>query len=66
MYRVVTTFCDLQDNNHVYYPGDTFPRDGVEVDANRVAYLAGNGNRLGVPVIEEVNEKPKRSKKTDK
>lgn len=62
MYKVVKNFFDLQDNAHVYYAGDTFPREGVKVSAERVTYLAGSGNRLGVPVIEEVKEK--RSKKT--
>lgn len=66
MYRVVTAFADMQDRNRVYAPGDTFPRDGAEVRAERLAYLAGNGNRLGVPVIEAVEEqeKPRRTKKT--
>lgn len=63
MYKVVRFFFDLQDNAHAYNPGDTFPRIGAEVSAERVAYLAGSGNLLGVPVIEEV--KAKRNKKTD-
>lgn len=62
MYKVVTFFYDLQDNARVYHVGDTFPHDGVEVGAERFAYLASNGNKLGVPVIEEVKEK--RSRKT--
>lgn len=65
MYKVVKPFFDLQDNAYAYIPGDEFPRNGVETDAERIAYLAGNGNRLGVPVIEEVKEKPKRNKKTE-
>lgn len=65
MYRVTTAFCDLQDNNHLYSPGDAFPRNGVDVNGERIAYLAGNGNRLGVPVIAEVKEKARR-KKSDK
>ena len=63
MYRVVHKFYDLKDNNHAYSVGDTFPHDGVEVDAERVAELASDKNRLGVQLIEEIAEKPKRARK---
>ena len=63
MYRVIKSFTDLQDNNYAYYVGDTFPRNGVEVGAERIAELASDKNRLGVPLIEEVAEKPKRTRK---
>lgn len=63
MYKVIKSFTDLQDNNHAYSVGDTFPHDGVDVDAERIAELASDKNRLGVPLIEEVVEKPKRTRK---
>lgn len=63
MYRVVHKFYDLQDNNQAYSVGDTFPHNGVEVDAERIAELASDKNRLGVPLIEEIVEKPKRTNK---
>ena len=63
MYRVINRFFDLQDNNHAYSVGDTFPRNGVEVDAERLAELASGKNRLGIPLIEEIVEKPKRTRK---
>ena len=63
MYKVIKSFTDLQDNNYAYYVGDTFPHDGVEVEAERVAELESDKNRLGVPLIEEVAEKPKRTRK---
>ena len=63
MYKVIKSFTDLQDNNYAYYVGDTFPRNGVDVDAERIAELASDKNRLGVPLIEEVVEKPKRTRK---
>ena len=63
MYKVIKSFTDLQDNNYAYYVGDTFPHNGVEVDADRVAELASDKNRLGVPLIEEIVEKPKRVRK---
>ena len=65
MYRVINRFFDLQDNNHASSVGDTFPHNGVEVDAERIAELASDKNRLGVPLIEEIAEKPKRTRKKE-
>ena len=63
MYRVVHKFYDLKDNNHAYCVADTFPHNGVEADAERITELESDKNRLGVPLIEEVAEKPKRTRK---
>ena len=63
MYKVIKYFTDLQDNNYAYSVGDTFPRNGVEVGAERVAELSSDKNLQGVPLIEEVAEKPKRTRK---
>ena len=63
MYKVIKSFTDLQDNNYAYYVGDTFPHNGVEVGAERIAELASDKNRRGIPLIEEVVEKPKRTRK---
>ena len=63
MYKVIKYFTDLQDNNYAYYVGDTFPRNGVEAGAARVAELSSDKNLQGVPLIEEVAEKPKRTRK---
>ena len=63
MYKVIKSFYDLKDNNHAYSVGDTFPHNGVEVEAERIAELASDKNRLGVPLIEEIEEKPKRKRK---
>ena len=65
MYKVIESFTDLQDNNYVYYVGDTFPHNGVEAGAERIAELASDKNRLGVPLIEEIAEKPKRVRKKE-
>ena len=62
MYRVIKAFTDLRAS-HVYSVGDTFPHNGVEVDAERIAELESGNNRIGVPLIEEVVEKPKRTRK---
>ena len=63
MYRVIKSFTDLQDNNYAYYVGDTFPHNGVEVGAERIAELASDKNRRGIPLIEEIAENPKRTRK---
>ena len=63
MYKVIKYFTDLQDNNYAYYVGDTFPRNGVEVGSERIAELSSDKNLQGVPLIEEVVEKPKRTRK---
>ena len=62
MYRVIKSFTDLKAS-HVYYAGDTFPYNGVEVDAERIEELASDKNRMGVPLIEEVAGKQKRARK---
>ena len=63
MYKVIHKFYDLKDNNHAYSVGDTFPHNGVDIDAERIAELASDKNLQGVPLIEEVAEKPKRTRK---
>ena len=63
MYKVIKSFTDLQDNNYAYYVGDAFPRNGVEVGAERIAELSSDKNLQGVPLIEEIVEKPKRTRK---
>ena len=63
MYKVIKSFTDLQDNNYAYYVGDTFPHNGVEAGAERVAELSSDKSLQGVPLIEEVVEKPKRTRK---
>lgn len=57
MYKVVSYFTDLQDANHPYNIGDTYPRNGLTVTAERIAELAGKSNLRGMPLIEEVQEK---------
>jgi hypothetical protein len=59
MYKVIKHFTDLQDKNHPYNVGDTFPRDGLEVKAERLAELAGPNNKQGVPLIQKVEEEKK-------
>lgn len=57
MYKVINYFADLQDKNHPYNVGDTFPRAGLEVTEDRLAELSGSNNKQGKPLIEKVEEK---------
>lgn len=68
MYKVIKFFTDLQDNDHAYSVGDTFPRQGVTASEKRISELAGSNNKQGQPLIELVEEAPakKSTKKTAK
>ena len=63
MYKVIRKFFDLQDNDHMYSEGDIFPRDNIEVSQERIEELLNNTNKMGVSLIEEIEEKPKRGRK---
>ena len=64
MFKVVKRFYDLKDNNHAYYEGDIYPHNKSKVSEKRIAELSSNKNKIGVPLIEEIPEKP--SKKANK
>jgi hypothetical protein len=55
-YRVIEKFTDLQDDGHVYEPGDAFPRNGAKVTPERLEELASNSNRRGFPLIEKSSD----------
>lgn len=57
MYKVLVRFMDLQDENHIYEQGDTFPRNGVKVSAERINELTSCDNKIGCPLIEKVSRK---------
>jgi hypothetical protein len=57
MFKVITAFYDAQDG-HLYNVGDTYPREGAKPTKTRLAELASEKNAAGVPLIEEVKEKP--------
>ena len=62
-YKVIEYFEDLQDNGRPYNVGDVFPVDGNTVTAERLSELASTQNRRRIHLIEEVAEKPKRTRK---
>lgn len=63
MYKVIKLFADLQDNNHEYNVGDIYPRKGLEVKEARIAELSGKDNKQGCPLIEKVEDAPKKATK---
>lgn len=56
IYKVLKTFADLQDNKHLYGPGDLFPRPGVSVSDERIKELSSNNNLMREILIEKVEE----------
>ena len=71
MYKTKVYFTDLKDDNHEYFPGDEYPREGFEVTGERLEELSSDKNRRGCPLIEKVAEEatekvieePKKTKK---
>lgn len=68
MYKVIARFADLQDENHIYEIGDTYPRKGSKPSKERIEELAGDTNKIGIPLIKSEEpkaktEKPKTAKK---
>ena len=55
-YQVIKEFMDLQDKNHIYKAGDTYPREGQEPTEERIAELIGSTNRQKQPLIGAVEE----------
>lgn len=56
MYKVIHSFGDSQDKNHIYQVGDKFPRNGKKVKKERIDELKSSKNKIGVPLITEVGE----------
>lgn len=59
MYKVIRFFRDLQDKNHAYHVGDSFPHDGVKVSEERLVELSTDANRRHMPLIEKVEDEDK-------
>ena len=60
MYKVIRRFYDLQDKGREYCVGDIYPHHHCAVDADRIDELASGKNKMGIPLIEEIPEKPKK------
>jgi hypothetical protein len=65
MYRVIKAFTDLK-KYHRYSVGEKYPYNNEDVNAKRIAELSSNQNKMGVPLIEKVEEpKKKKTKKAE-
>lgn len=62
MYRVLTTFRDLEDG-HLYQAGDTFPHDGRKIPEERIESLVNGRNQANMRLIEATGEFPKAEEK---
>jgi hypothetical protein len=51
-YKVIHSFKDLQDNEHIYKVGDIYPRQGVHADKERINELKTAKNKIGKPLIK--------------
>ena len=47
-------FKDLEDNNHIYKKGDTYPREGLEPIKKRIKELSSEKNKIGKILIQKV------------
>ena len=52
LYKVIHSFKDLQDNEHIYKIGDIYPRKGVQADKERIDELKTAKNKIGKPLIK--------------
>ena len=66
MFKVIAEFYDLQDSGRRYLPGDTFPRQGLTVTADRLEMLASGNNRCGYPLIAKVEDETPAESETTK
>ena len=62
MFKVISLFTDLTDNNHLYKVGDIYPREGLTPSAERIKELSTSTNRRGTALIEEVRAKAETAK----
>ena len=56
-YRVINSFKDLEDNNHIYIKNkDIYPREGLEPTKKRIKELTSTKNKIGKVLIEKIEE----------
>lgn len=56
-YRVINSFKDLEDNNHIYIKDkDIYPREGLEPTKKRIKELTSTKNKIGKVLIKKIEE----------
>lgn len=59
-YEVIFPFKDLEDGNHLYAVGDTFPRKGLTVTPERALELSSGTNKIGKVLIKHIDKQMKK------
>lgn len=54
--KVVNQFQAGEHDNHIYQPGDTYPAEGYEADAERVAFLSELHPRFKKIFLADIQE----------
>nr|DAJ03068.1 MAG TPA: hypothetical protein [Caudoviricetes sp.] len=65
MYRVISPFRDLKNNEHHYDVGDFYPVEGYKPTKARIKELAEGKNPLNRVFIEEIEEAPETGEELD-
>ncbi len=47
---------DLEDNDHIYKKGDTYPRVGLEPSKKRIKELTSIKNKIGEVLIQKIEK----------
>lgn len=56
-YKVIHSFKDLKDNEHVYKEDkDLYPREGLKPTKKRIEELESDKNKIGKPLIKKITE----------
>lgn len=56
-YEAIVDFTDLKDDKKVYKKGDIFPKPAnKKIDEERIGELLSHDNKLGKPIIKEVDD----------
>lgn len=56
-YKVIHSFKDLKDNNHIYHEGkDKYPREGLKPTKKRIDELTSTKNKIGKVLIEKIEQ----------
>lgn len=56
-YKVICSFKDLEDNEHIYVANkDIYPREGLEPTKKRIKELASEKNKIGKVLIQKIEE----------
>ena len=61
-YKVINSFTDVEDNNAFYDVGDDYPKGNFKPTKKRIDVLSTLHPKYRLNFIEEVEEKPAKSK----